>query len=256
MRLKGKIAVVTGGSQGIGEAIATRFAAEGATVALVYRSQDAKAEAVVTAIGAAGGTARAFKADLARLPEIDRMAADVLAAFGHVDILVNNAGLFRTVPVMEMTEAIWDETFDLNLKGVFFCCKALAPQMIARGDGRIINITSTAAFVALPALSAAYCASKAGLELLSKSLAAEIGKFGVNVNTIAPGNTATPLNAHLRQPGGEGEAYVALMKAMTPTGRAFLDPQEIAGPAVMLASDDAKGMHGATVMVDAGWTLW
>jgi NAD(P)-dependent dehydrogenase (short-subunit alcohol dehydrogenase family) len=254
MRLEGKVAIVTGGSQGIGEAIARRYAAEGARVAIVYHRHDDTAAAVVASIGAAGGTAEAFKADVAVAAESARLAALVIARFGRVDILVNNAGLFRTVPVEDTTEAIWDETMNLNLKGAFFCTQALIPEFRKNGGGKVINVTSTAGHVALPAQCAAYCASKGGLELLTKALAAELGKFNINVNALAPGNTATPLNAHLRGPGNE--RYMELMRTMTCTGRDFLAAEELAGPAVFLASDDCSGMHGATLMIDAGWTAW
>jgi NAD(P)-dependent dehydrogenase (short-subunit alcohol dehydrogenase family) len=254
MRLKGKVAIVTGGSQGIGEAIARRYAAEGAKVAVVYHRNDDTAASVVAAITDAGGTAAAFKADVSQASESERLVAAVISRFGRVDILVNNAGLFRTVSVEETTEAIWDETMNLNLKGAFFCTKALIPEFKKNGGGKVINVTSTAGHVALPAQCAAYCASKGGLELLTKALAAEIGKYNVNVNALAPGNTATPLNAHLRGPGNE--SYMELMRTMTCTGRDFLAPEELAGPAVFLASDDCSGMHGATLMIDAGWTAW
>jgi NAD(P)-dependent dehydrogenase (short-subunit alcohol dehydrogenase family) len=251
MRLKGKVAIVTGGSQGIGEAIAVRYGAEGARVAVVYHANDAAAWAVVRRIEAAGGEAKPVKADCSKVAEIEGMTAEVIQHFGTVDILVNNAGLFRTVPVAETTEAIWDEQLDLNLRGAFFCVKAVLTEFQRKGGGKVINITSIAGVGAFPNCPA-YCASKGGLEILTKALAAELGKQNINVNSLAPGNVATPLNAHLRRPGNE--AYVNLMRTMTPTGRDFLSVEEMTGAAVFLASDDASAVHGATLMVDAGWS--
>lgn len=253
MRLDGKVAIVTGGSQGIGEAIALRYAREGAKVAVVYHRNDATAAEAVRGIAAAGGTAQAFKADCARVPEIDRMVAEVIGHFGTVDILVNNAGVFRTVPVAETTEAIWDEQLDPNLRGAFFCVKAVLPEFLRRGGGKVINITSIAGVGAFPNCPA-YCASKGGLENLTKALAAELGRHRINVNSLAPGNVATPLNAHLRGPGNE--RYIELMRTMTPTGRDFLEVEEMTGAALFLASEDAAAVHGATLMVDAGWSAW
>jgi NAD(P)-dependent dehydrogenase (short-subunit alcohol dehydrogenase family) len=251
MRLKGKVAIVTGGSQGIGEAIAVRYGAEGARVAVVYHANDAAAQAVVRRIAAAGGEAKPVKADCSKVAEIEGMTAEVIQHFGTVDILVNNAGLFRTVPVAETTEAIWDEQLDLNLRGAFFCVKAVLPEFQRKGGGKVINITSIAGVGAFPNCPA-YCASKGGLEILTKALAAELGKQNINVNSLAPGNVATKLNAHLRGPGNE--AYVNLMRSLTPTGRDFLSVEEMTGAAVFLASDDASAIHGATLMVDAGWS--
>jgi NAD(P)-dependent dehydrogenase (short-subunit alcohol dehydrogenase family) len=253
MRLKGKGAIVTGGSQGIGAAIALRYAQEGARVAIVYSRNDANAEGVAQSIRAAGGTAVTIKADCSRIPEIERMAAQAVEKLGRVDILVNNAGVFRNVSVEQTTEDIWDEQLDLNLKGAFFCVKALLPEFRKNGGGKVINITSIAGVGAFPNCPA-YCASKGGLENLTRALATELGKLNINVNSLAPGSVATPLNAHLRAPGQE--EYIRRMQIMTPTGRDFLLPEEMTGTAVFLASDDASAIHGATILVDAGWAAW
>ena len=234
MKLKHKVAIVTGGSQGIGEAIALRYALEGAKVAVVYHKDDEAATRTVGKITSAGGVARAIKADCSKIPQIEQMTADVIRAFGTVHILVNNAGIFRTTPVSETTEAIWDEQLDLNLKGPFFSVKAVLPEFIKNGGGKVINITSIAGVGAFPNCPA-YCASKGGLEILTKALATELGRLKINVNSLAPGNVATPVNAHLRGPGNE--VYLNLMRTLTPTGRDFLSVEEMTGAAVFLASE-------------------
>ena len=253
MRLQGKVALVTGASVGIGEAIARRFAAEGATVAINYKSNDAGADAVVKAITDVGGKAKIFKGDVSKVAEIERITGAVIDAFGRIDIVVNNAGVFRTVPVMETTEEIWDEQLDLNLRATFFMVKTLLPHFRKNGGGKVVNISSIAGTGAFPNCPA-YCASKGGVVNLTRALAAELGKENINVNSIGPGNVATPLNAHVRGPGNE--AYVQKMADMTPTGIAFLEPEDMTGAAVFLASDDAKWVHGQTLLVDAGWSVW
>ncbi|MBS0537202.1 MAG: glucose 1-dehydrogenase [Proteobacteria bacterium] len=253
MRLKDKVAIVTGASQGIGESIARRFAAEGAKVVVNYSRNDAAAQAVCAAIAAKGGQAIALKADCSKVDEIDRLVAGVMSTLGTVDIVVNNAGVFRTVSVEETTEEIWDEQLDLNLKGTFFMTKAVVPEMKRKGRGKIINVSSIFGTGAGPNCPA-YCASKGGVVNLTKALAVEIGRHGINVNSLAPGNIATPLNAHLRGP--DQAAYIQKMRDMTPTGRDFLDPEELTGTAVYLASPDSDAVHGVTLLVDGGWSAW
>ena len=253
MRLQNKVALITGSSQGIGEAIAVRFGKEGAKVAVNYSRSADKAQVVVNKIVEQGGTAAAFQADCSKVPEIESLVGRVVEAFGGLDILVNNAGVFRTAPVLETTEEIWDEQLDLNLKGTFFAVRAALPEFRRRGGGKVINISSIFGTGAGPNCPA-YCASKGGVVNLTRALATELGKERINVNSLAPGNIATPLNAHLRGPGQE--RYVEMMRTLTPTGRDFLDPEELTGTAVYLASSDSDAVHGETILVDAGWSAW
>ncbi len=253
MRLQEKIALVTGSSVGIGEAIAKRYGKEGARVAINYKSNDDGANGVAQAITDAGGIAKPFKADVSKVPEIERLVQAVIDEFGRIDIVVNNAGVFRTVPVMETTEKIWDEQLDLNLRGYFFVVKTLVPHFRENGGGKVINISSIAGTGAFPNCPG-YCASKGGVVNMTRALAAELGKENININSIAPGNVATPLNAHVRGPGNE--EYMELMRTLTPTGIDFMDPDDMAGTAVFLATDDSKMIHGETIIVDAGWSVW
>lgn len=252
MRLRDRVAIVTGGSKGIGAAISRRFAQEGAAVAIVSRSIEAGA-AVVDAIRDAGGHAAAFEADCSCIADIREVVRSIVEVFGGLDIVVSNAGVHRGVPIEETTEKIWDEVLDLNLKGPFFLAQAAAPHLRRRGRGKMIFISSVAgvrAFADRPA----YCAAKAGLVNLAKALAVDLARCGINVNVIAPGSVATPATAHLLEP--EGQAYVQSKRDRTPTGRAFLTAEEVAAAAVFLASDDASAVHGDVMMVDDGWCTW
>lgn len=251
MRLVGKVAIVTGGSQGIGAAIARRYGREGAKVAVVNHAHADRARTVVDDIVQAGGEARHVPADITDLAEIDRLVAEVVRVWGGVDILMNNAALFLPTPLEDTSEDTWDRMMGLNLKSIFFLAKAVAPGMKEKGSGKIINISSIAGSGAFPK-STAYCVTKGGLNLMTKSLCVELAPYGINVNGLAPGNVATPMNEALRA----DPDHCAAMLRRTPSERAFLDPDDMVGTAVFLASDDADQVHGQTIGVDGGWTAW
>ncbi|GAB5470097.1 MAG: 2-dehydro-3-deoxy-D-gluconate 5-dehydrogenase KduD [Rhodospirillales bacterium] len=251
MRLAGKVALVTGGAQGIGAELVKALAAAGAQVALVNRANRETAAGVIAAVEAAGGRAAAFQADLRQVGEIDRVVGEVVADLGPVDILVNNAGVFDPCPIEETDEARWDAQIDLNLKACFFLVRAVVGGMKAKSAGKIVNVSSIAGLGGFPN-SAAYCASKGGLNSLTEALCLELAPFGINVNAIAPGNIETPMNAALRADLAWSEA----MRKRTPTGQDFLPAQDLGGAAVFLASDEARAVHGVVLPVDAGWRAW
>ena len=251
MKLEGKVAIVTGGSRGIGACIARRYGREGAAVAVVGNTRRDRAEEVVAEIEAAGGKAQAFMADIGVVADCERLAREVIAAFGTVDILVNSAGIFTPLPIEEVTEENWDAQHALNLKGAFFLTKAVVPAMKAKGAGKIINISSIAGCGGFPN-SSAYCASKGGLTNMTKALCLELAGDGINVNTLSPGNIKTDMNAAFR---ADAE-YDARQAELTPAGIGHMDPEQLTGAAVFLASADSDSVHGVDLLVDNGWAAW
>lgn len=252
MRFKDKVVLVTGGSQGIGEATCKRFAGEGARVAVVASSSLDKAQATVDAIAAGGGSARAFVCDVTSVGAIEALIADVITTLGRIDVLINSAGVFYPTRIGETDEEMFDRMCDINLKGTFFTCNAVAPHMIGRGSGTIINIGSTAGVIGRRDFIV-YSATKAGVMHMTRSIAVALAPHGINVNAIAPGNTETPMNLNIRtQP--ENAALRETIAQRTPSKRLFADPNEMAGAALFLASDDARSMHGSTILIDNGIT--
>jgi NAD(P)-dependent dehydrogenase (short-subunit alcohol dehydrogenase family) len=236
--LSGQRALVTGGTSGIGRATAEALAREGARVLISGRSEARGAE-VVAAIEAGGGEAEFVRADL-ESPDDVRALAERAA---EVDVLVNNAGVFPVGATHELSEATFDETFAVNVKAPFLLTAAIAPKMIARGGGTIINVTTMAAEFGMPGLSA-YGASKAAVALLTKAWAAEYGPKGVRVNAVSPGPTTTPGTDAM------GDGFAAIVSTI-PLGRAA-DPEEIAETIVFLASGRASYVNGAVIHVDGG----
>lgn len=250
MELKNKVALVTGGGQGIGRAIALAFAREGADVA-IDEIDMTTAEKVVAEVKALGCRAMAVKADVSIKKEIEEMVEAVTKEFGKIDILVNNAGVSVAVPSEELEESRWDKGIDVDLKGVFFCSQIVGRDMIKRKKGNIINIASIAGIGAFPA-RATYCSAKAGVIMLTKVLACEWAKYHINVNAIAPGYVKTELVEDLIRKGQYDEDALA---KRAPAGRMGV-PEDIANAAVFLAVDRSNYITGHTLVVDGGWSAY
>ena len=196
-KLTGKVALITGGTSGIGKACAELFASEGASVALVGHSDIAKANSVAKNITEAGGIAKPYLCDVSDISKITDLVNMVKKDHSRIDILINSAGLFYQTEIGDTTELQYDMIMDVNLKSLFFCCNEVAPIMKNQGSGIIINISSVAGVMALGGYSI-YCASKAGVNLITRALSQELAPHGISVNAILPGNTATPMNENIR----------------------------------------------------------
>ncbi len=247
MSLEAKIAVVTGGSRGIGRAIALELARQGAQVVINYNQNTAEAGAVAEAIIAAGGQAQIIQADVAVTAEAARLIEGVVKSLGRIDILVNNAGITRDKLLMQMSEGDWDAVLDTNLKGAYNCAKAVMRPMLKQRSGRIINITSVSGLSGSGGQSN-YSAAKAGLIGFTKALAREVASRSITVNAVAPGFIETDmtnvLTADLKQ------------KVMNqiPLER-FGKPEDIAKAVAFLASDAAAYITGHVLTVDGGLTM-
>ncbi|HEU5103258.1 MAG TPA: 3-oxoacyl-[acyl-carrier-protein] reductase [Roseiflexaceae bacterium] len=247
LSLKDKVAIVTGGSRGIGRAVATSLAAAGATVVVNYKGNAAAADEVVHDIGAEDGQALAIQADISKSEEVERMFKTVLERYGRLDILVNNAGITRDTLLLRMKEDDFDAVIDTNLRGVFLCTKAaLRPMTKARG-GRIINITSVVGLIGNAGQSN-YAAAKAGIIGFTKSTAREIASRGITVNAVAPGYIETELTGQL------SEQIRAAILENIPLARLGA-PQDVANLVCFLASDAAAYITGQTITVDGGMVM-
>lgn len=247
-KLDGQVAIVTGASGGLGQAMSSGLAEAGANLVLCSRHQD-QIEAVAQQIRAATGReVLALQVDVTDRSQVEALVEKTLAEFGRIDILVNNAGINRRVPLLELDDATWQEVLDINLTGPMYTCRGVGPHMIERRYGRIVNVASTLALVSIPNRTP-YAASKAGLALFTKTIALEWGPYGVTANALCPGPFDTPLNAPIKN---DPAAYQQFLEKI-PLGR-WGDPRELACAVVFLASPASSFMTGSLVLVDGGWT--
>jgi 3-oxoacyl-[acyl-carrier protein] reductase len=247
--LDGKIALVTGGSRGIGAACCRLLAKAGCDVAVNYRRQADRALEVTASVQASGRRAMSVPFDVTNPMQAEAMVGTVVEEFGGIDILVNNAGIWTDGPIESMTDADWARMIGVNLTGAFHLCRAVVPHMRRRGSGSIVNIASTAGLRG-EANHSHYAASKGGVIALTKSLAVELAPYGIRVNTVAPGWIRTDMTAEFLTP----ERINDSLKEPIPLGRPG-EPEDVAGPVVFLCSPLARHITGATLNVNGGAVL-
>ncbi len=249
MRLKDKVAIITGGSFGIGRATAFAFAREGAKVVLASRRKE-PGEKVAGEIRTQGGEAAYISTDVSKAEDVKRMIKLTIDEYGKLDILFNNAGVSSTGTVVDLTEEVFDRTIDVDLKGVFLCSKYAIPHMIKNQGGSIISCSSISAFIG-QRLNSAYNAAKGGVELLTKCMALDFAKYNIRVNTVCPGWVRTEMNR--KQLASFTEKDWQEVKRLHPLGR-IGEPDDIAPAVVYLASDESSWVTGTNIMVDGGYT--
>jgi NAD(P)-dependent dehydrogenase (short-subunit alcohol dehydrogenase family) len=247
-RLDGRVALVTGGVRGLGRVIVEALASAGASVALSARQLDQAQSAAGAVSGVSGAKTLGLAADVTRAADVHALIARVTDTWGRLDILVNNAGINIRGPIEQLTEEDWDQVLDTNLKGPWLCCRAASGPMRKQKWGRVINVSSMLGEIALPGRTP-YASSKGGLTLLTKTLALEWARDGINVNALCPGPFATEINTPLLN----DPTARATMESKVPLGR-WGDPAELGPAAVFLASDASSFMTGATLFVDGGYT--
>jgi len=251
MRLKDKVAIVTGSSQGIGAAVALAYAAEGARVCVNYYSYAEGAQQVVQRIRAQGGEAIAVQADVSQADQVQRMVRATREAFGPIDVLVNNAGSYPRCKWEDITEEIWDRIIDVNLKSQFLCAKAVTDEMCTRRSGKIINVGSVTFLVGMKNI-AHYISAKGGVIGLTRALARELGEYNICVNCIIPGAIYVPRELEIAP--DQEKLYEWLMERQAIQRRGT--PADMAGAFIFFASPESDFITGQCLNVDGGWALY
>jgi 3-oxoacyl-[acyl-carrier protein] reductase len=247
-KLTNKVAVITGGSSGIGQAIAIAMAAEGADIAINYYSNDQGAQETAERVKAFGRRILTVKSDVSKKGAVDDFAARVLETYGHVEILVNNAGsIIRRSTFLDLDEKLWDACMELNLKGAYLCSQAFIPYLIEKPGSCIISMSSVASRVGSPGETVHYAVAKAGINILTVALAKEFGTKGLRANAIAPGTVETPLLTRNNTP----QSWIDDRMKKTLMGR-FAKAEEIAAMAVYLASDWGAFITGQVIDINGG----
>lgn len=247
LRLRDKVGIVTGGDTGIGKAISVAMASEGARIVIDYHGDEKPADALVREIQSFGGTACAIGADVSNPAQIAQLIEAAVGRYGRLDIMVNNAGIEEQHPFIEMPLEVYEKTIAVNLTGTWLGCQIAARQMVKQGaGGRIINISSVHEEISMPS-NAAYCASKGGIRMLTRTIAVELAKYGITVNDVCPGAVDTPIDASVKHDPGKMETLLDEIP-MRRMGR----PEEIAQLCVYLASEDAAYVTGASFFIDGG----
>jgi len=252
MRFSDKVVLVTGGSSGIGKAIAKRFLAEGGKVMISGRSEARCREAVGELKGIGNGEIDFVQGDVSKPSDAERMVHETVEKYGSIDILVNNAGVYLEKRAEETTEEEWDQVIDINLKGVFLCSKAAYPHFRKQGGGNIVNVSSDSGISGIPS-EAAYCASKGAVTNLTRAMALDYAKENIRVNAVCPAVIDTPMLQRDVEIRENQDEYLAEVARLHPVGRIGKDV-EVAFAVLMLASDEAGFITGINLPVDGGIT--
>lgn len=252
MKLKNKVAVITGGAMGIGEATARLFAAEGATV-VIGDIADEAAQKVMESLTPSGSQGAYYHVDVRQPAQVEALISGAVDSFGGLDILINNAGVALAKSTTETTFEEWERIIGINLTGVWLCARAAIPMMLQRGGGAIVNVASNAGLVGFPNL-AAYCASKGGLVQLTKAMALDCAPHHIRVNAICPGHTRTPMGDSFVAAQADPQAFVnEFINVQHPIGR-MAEAEEVARAILFLASDDSSFITGSILAADGGYT--